>query len=219
MGLLDGNTVIVHGLAIDRDGAALVKERRASLILCPSSNHYLYGRFPNLEILGAVENIALGNDSPLTAKGDLLDEIRFAVDACGIPATQAYRMVTSLPASILGLENGEGSLRESCVADLIAIRDTGQTPAARLRNLSATDVELVMIGGRVLLVSDALRNRLPVHAMQGLELLEAGGTTRWIRAPVRRLLDSAEAVLGKGSVHFAERSIASPAPVEACHAT
>jgi cytosine/adenosine deaminase-related metal-dependent hydrolase len=219
MGLLDGNTVIVHGLAIDRDGAALMSERRASLILCPSSNHYLYGRFPNFEILGAVESIALGNDSPLSAKGDLLDEVRFAIDACRITPAQAYRMVTTAPASIFRLEDGEGSLCELGVADLIAIRDTGQTPAARLRNLSAMDVEFVMIGGRVQLISDALRERLPLRATQGLEALEVGETRRWVRAPVRRLLDCAEAVLGKGNVHFADRSISSPAPVEVCHAT
>lgn len=218
LGLLDENVVIVHGLAMGRDGATLVKERHAALILCPTSNHFLYGRFPNLEILSTIEKIAIGSDSPLSARGDLLDEVSFAIDTCGIPSAQAYRMVTTLPASIFDLESGQGTLCESGVADLIAVRDTGQTPAARLHNLSATDIELVIVGGRVQLASNDLRNRIPQQAAQSLEPLEVDGSIRWVRAPVRRLLASAEAALGKDKVHFADRRISLPALPEICYA-
>jgi cytosine/adenosine deaminase-related metal-dependent hydrolase len=211
LGLLDENTVLVHGLSIGRDGAALIEERRASLIVCPSSNHFLYGRFPHLEVLSSIQRTALGNDSPLTAKGDLLDEVRFAIDTCGISPSHAYRMVTTLPASILQLENGEGSLAKFGVADLIVVRDTSQTPAAQLRNLFAMDVELVMIGGRVQLASNALRERLPLHATHGLEPLTIGETVRWLRAPVRELLDAAEAALGKDGVRLGGKKTAVPA--------
>jgi cytosine/adenosine deaminase-related metal-dependent hydrolase len=218
LSLLDENTVLVHGLAVDRDGAALIKGRRASLIICPSSNHFLYGRFPDFEKLRSIEKIAIGNDSPLSAAGDLLNEVRFAVDACRIAPAQAYRMSTTLPASILHLGSGEGSIAESGVADLIAVRNTSQSPADRLRTLSAEDVELVMIGGRVQLASGPLRDRLPPHATQRLEPLEVSGAIRWLRAPVRRLLDVTEAVLGEGGAHLGERKISAPALVETCHA-
>ena len=46
LGLLDGSTVLVHGLALDREGVALMRERRASLIVCPSSNKFLFGKTP-----------------------------------------------------------------------------------------------------------------------------------------------------------------------------
>jgi cytosine/adenosine deaminase-related metal-dependent hydrolase len=211
LGMLNENTVLVHGLAINRDAAALVEEHRTALIICPSSNQFVYGRLPNLETLSSIQKIALGNDSPLTAKGDLLDEVRFAIDVCNLSPAQAYRMVTTLPASILQLEDGEGSLSELCVADLIAIRDNGQTPSAQLCNLSAMDVELVMIGGRVQLASGTLRERLPLHATQGLEPLAIGETVRWLRAPVRQLLDAAEAALGKDGVRLGGEKAAVPA--------
>ena len=84
--LLDESTVLVHGLAIDRDGVALLRERRASLIVCPSSNKFLFGRLPDASLLSRIEKVALGSDSPLTAEGDLLDEVRFAMRFLGISA-------------------------------------------------------------------------------------------------------------------------------------
>ena len=79
LGVLGAPTVIVHGLALDETGIALMRERRTSLIVCPSSNSFLYGKLPDMTLLGTLDNVALGNDSPLTAIGDLLDEIRFAI--------------------------------------------------------------------------------------------------------------------------------------------
>lgn len=208
--LLDDKTVLVHGLAIDNDGVELMRERQASLIACPSSNSFLFGRLPDISILGAIENVALGNDSPLTAEGDLLDEIRFAISSCNISSQVAYRMVTEAPAKILRLLNGEGSIRVFGVGDLIAVRDTGSDPAETLSTFSMEDVELVMIGGRVQLASQDVLERLPYSAQQGLEPLCLGDTIRWVRAPVQDLLGKAEEVLGKGEVKLGNRAVCLP---------
>ncbi len=154
LGLLDAGTALVHGLAIDDAGVALLKERQVRLIVCPSSNMFLYGTLPDMALLGMIENVSLGNDSPLTAAGDLLDEVRFTMDACGIASDTAYRMVTEAPAAVLRLSDAEGTIKVSGRADLIAIRDAGQAPAVRLRTLSMKEIEFVMIGGRVQLCLD-----------------------------------------------------------------
>ncbi len=73
LGLLDEFAVLVHGLAFDRSGVALMNARGASLVICPSSNYALFGALPELALLGNVHRIALGSDSPLTAAGNLLD--------------------------------------------------------------------------------------------------------------------------------------------------
>jgi cytosine/adenosine deaminase-related metal-dependent hydrolase len=210
LALLDEHTVLVHGLAIDHDGVKLMKERRASLIVCPSSNEWLFGKLPDLSLLKEIDQVALGNDSPLTAAGDLLDEARFAMRFCNISAESAYRMVTVAPAAMLRLGDAEGSIKESGIADLIAVRDTGQDAENRLRTLTINDVEFVMIGGRVQLVSDAILNRLPLAVRQGLEALWIDGTVRWLRAPVKELLQKTEAVLGKGKVQFGVKKVRNP---------
>ncbi len=211
LGILDASAVLVHGLAIDHEGVALMRKRRVSLIICPSSNNFLFGTLPDMSLLGNIDNLALGNDSPLTAEGDLLDEIRFAMRFCGIAPEAAYRMVTEAPAAILGLRNAAGFIRESGVADLIAMRDTGQDAADRLRTLSMSDVEFVMIGGYVQLASDAVLERLSPMAREGLEPLWIDGTIRWLRAPVRELSRKTEEVLGDGEVRLGGKTVRIPA--------
>jgi cytosine/adenosine deaminase-related metal-dependent hydrolase len=218
LGLLDSSTVLVHGLAIDRQGVALMIARHSSLIVCPSSNYFLYGKPPGLALLGEIERVALGSDSPVSAEGDLLDEIRFAVARCGISPERAYRMVTTIPAQILRLEDGEGTIEESGVADFIAVRDTGNTPADTLQTLSMQDIEFVMIGGRVQLSSETVFETLPVSEQNGLEPLSIGPVIRWLRAPVNDLLRRTEEVLGKNEVRLGSRSLSLPAYAEAEHA-
>jgi len=214
LGLLDTRSVLVHGLAIDKAGLALMRERRVSLIVCPSSNNFLFGHLPNMSLFGELEGVALGNDSPLTAEGDLLDEIRFAIRYCGIAPHAIYRMVTEAPAVILRLEDGEGSISMAGVGDLIAIRDTNQDAANRLPMLSMTDVELVMIGGNVQLASEATLERLPLPAKQGLVPLCIDGVIRWLRAPVNELLRKAEDVLGPGGVELGGKPVCVPTQVD-----
>jgi cytosine/adenosine deaminase-related metal-dependent hydrolase len=211
LGVLDDHTVLVHGLAIDQDGVALMRDRRTSLIVCPSSNMFLFKKIPDMALLSKIERIALGSDSPLTATGDLLDEIRFAMRYSGISALAAYRMVTTAPAAILRLGDAEGSIQESGFADLIAVRDTGQDPADRLETLSMNDVKFVMIGGRVQLAADEMLRRLSPAAKHGLEPLSIDGSIRWVRAPVSTLLQKTEEVLGKGEVWLGRRELLIPA--------
>jgi cytosine/adenosine deaminase-related metal-dependent hydrolase len=210
LGVLDASTVLVHGLALDKAGIALMQKRQASLIICPSSNQFLFGRTPDMELLGTMENLALGSDSPLTAAGDLLDEIRFAIQFCGITPDRAYRMVTGIPATILHLELGEGALALLGPADLIAVRDTGDDAGERLRTLTMTDIELVIIQGRVRLASETVYKLLPLQAKHGLEPLWIDGSIRWLRVPVKELLRKAEAVLGFGEARLGGRLIRWP---------
>ncbi|MGA9670119.1 MAG: amidohydrolase family protein [Terracidiphilus sp.] len=217
LGLLDESTVLVHGLAIDQEGIAFMRDSRTSLIVCPSSNNFLFGRIPDISLLSGIEKIALGSDSPLTGDGDLLDEIRFVMRSCGISASTVYQMVTTIPAAILRLGHAEGSIRESGTSDLIAVPDSCQDPADQLGKLSINDVEFVMIGGRVQLASEEILRRLPLAVRQGLEPLAIDGSVRWLRAPVSALLQKAEEILGNGQVRLGGRELQVPAGMEAEH--
>jgi cytosine/adenosine deaminase-related metal-dependent hydrolase len=200
LGLLDGNAVLVHGLALNDAGIAMMRQRGVSLIVCPSSNKFLFEKLPDMGLLSALENIALGNDSPLTAAGDLLDEIRYAIRHCGVPPDMAYRMVTDCPASILRLGDARGSLSENGAGDLIAVRDTNQEPANTLSKLSMADVELVLLRGRVQLASESILKRLSPLSKRGLQPLWINGVVRWLCGPVKEFLERAEEALGKGQV-------------------
>ena len=206
MGILDANTVLVHGLALDNDGVETLIARQASLILCPSSNYFLFATLPDIAQLSRIPLVALGSDSPLTATGDLLDELAFAIQSCNVPPRAAYDMVTTIPANILHLEHFAGTITESGVADLLAIRDNGTNVAGRIGQLSIKDIELVMIRGQVQLASQSVLDRLPLWARQGLEPLTVGGITRWLNAPIEHLMQAAEEVLGNGEIRLGGRT-------------
>jgi cytosine/adenosine deaminase-related metal-dependent hydrolase len=207
LGVLDQRAVLVHGLALDRSGFELLQHRHASLVLCLSSNQFLYGDLPDQTLLDSMENIALGSDSPLTAAGDLLDEIRFAIEHIGVSTVSAYRMTTDLPARILRLQDGEGCIRDTARADIFAIRDNGEPAHVRLSMLTWRDVEFVMVGGEIRLASEDVWQRLSPFIRRGMELIWIDDEVRWLRAPVGELLRQAEAVLGSGSVRLNGRAV------------
>jgi cytosine/adenosine deaminase-related metal-dependent hydrolase/ubiquinone/menaquinone biosynthesis C-methylase UbiE len=184
---LDNRTVIVHGLGLDERGKELLRSVGAGLIWCPTSNIFLFGRTLPSEDIRTLPAAALGSDSPLTARGDLLDEVRAASEVPEISSEDLFGLVTVRAAQLLRLQNGEGTLRAGSYADLIAVRDTDLSPAPRLATLSYKDVELVMVGGRVHLASSDVKERLPRNEVSGLEPLAIEGLVRWIRAPLDRL--------------------------------
>jgi cytosine/adenosine deaminase-related metal-dependent hydrolase/ubiquinone/menaquinone biosynthesis C-methylase UbiE len=196
-GALDEDTVIIHGLGLGTKERDLLRLSGAGLIWCPSSNLFLFGKTLSPEQIREFPKIAIGSDSPLTAQGDLLDEIGCANRVLTSSAADIYQYVTRQPAKLLHLPNGEGNLRIGGVADLLAVRDTGLTPAETLVSLSHRDVELVLLGGCVQLASAEIMRRLPASAVVGLQPLTVNGIVRWIRAPVDRLLAETSAHLGE----------------------
>jgi cytosine/adenosine deaminase-related metal-dependent hydrolase len=188
--------VLVHGLALTPEAASILNQRGASLIICPTSNEFLFHRSPTYRFITSIDRVALGSDSPLTAAGDLLDEVRFVHDDIGIDAGSLYEMVTERSAKVLRLQQGEGHVRPGAVADLIAVRDEGLAPAETLARLTAERIELVIRSGRVQLASPSIYSRLESTQRTGLQLIEIDGYRRWVRAPIEDLLTEAAAVLG-----------------------
>jgi cytosine/adenosine deaminase-related metal-dependent hydrolase/SAM-dependent methyltransferase len=196
-GGLDYNTVVIHGLGLGHKGMQLLRSTGAGLIWCPSSNLFLFGKTLSPEEIRELPNSAIGSDSPLTACGDLLDEVHCVSQLLPSSADVIYEYVTRQPAKLLHLRNGEGSLRTGGLGDLIIVRDTGLTPAETLLTLSHRDVELVLVGGRVQLASEEVMRRLPAGSRQGLQPLAMEGIVRWIRAPLDRLFEETWVHLSK----------------------
>jgi cytosine/adenosine deaminase-related metal-dependent hydrolase len=196
MHALDARTVLVHGLACTPVAVGLINRRMAAVVLCPTSNKFLFHQFPSLSLVRSLNKVILGSDSPLTAAGDLLDEIRFARTHIGLHANSIYTMVTNQPADILRLRRGEGRLRPGSAADMLVVRDRGLSPAETLAQLTVDQVELVITAGRVQLAGPGLFARLPAALTNGLEAFEVDGVQRWVRAPIGRLIADAEEVLG-----------------------
>jgi cytosine/adenosine deaminase-related metal-dependent hydrolase/ubiquinone/menaquinone biosynthesis C-methylase UbiE len=196
MHLLTDRAVLVHGLALTEADISLLNDRGAAVILCPTSNQFLFASTMESNRIALITRSALGSDSPITAAGDLLDELQALSAGKELPWTLLYRLVTANAAEILRLPQGVGRIQPDGPADLIAVRDRHATPAETLSHLTFSDIELVIVGGRIRLASAHLYERLPAPFRAGLHPLIVDGHTRWLRAPIASLLESAEAILG-----------------------
>jgi cytosine/adenosine deaminase-related metal-dependent hydrolase/ubiquinone/menaquinone biosynthesis C-methylase UbiE len=197
MQVLDDRTVLVHGLALNPKAVALLNRRRSALIVCPTSNQFLFHCAPSSTLIKSLNNVVLGSDSPLTGAGDLLDEVNFAHNELGLGANSLYEMVTEKSATVLRLRNGEGHLKPGSIADLIAVPNKGHTPAETIAQLTFGEVELVILSGRVQLASASLYDRLPDPLKTGLQPLTIEGHQRWLRAPIDDLLVEARKAVGR----------------------
>ncbi len=189
LGVLDRRTVLVHALGIDRSGFERIQKCGSSIVWCPSSNLLTYGRTLACDWVRD-SCCALGTDSAISAAGDMADEIRVA-HLQGATAELLYDTVTNRAAKILRLRQA-GAIRHGSTADFIAVRDRGQTPAEALLNLTP---ELVVIDGRVRLISKQLRPRFAIE--EKLHSIALEGRGEWFTPfDVPRLMNSARAALG-----------------------
>lgn len=200
--ILTRSTVIIHGVAFKSEDIALIRRRGVSLVWCPSSNRFTLGCTLSKEILNSGIPIALGSDSALTAEGDFVDELCAARRDTNL--VTLYKMVTENAARILRLRFGEGGIRAGGVADLVAIKDNGQTPAETLEMLRP---ELVILGGRIRLFSEDTHDRLPRSETSRFNFIEVEGRGRgFIDLPAASLAQEAKRELGD-SFQLARRKV------------
>ena len=185
-------TVLVHAVALQSEDLDVLRCRKASLIWCPTSNLFTLGCTMCPSILLSELPIALGTDSALTADGDLIDELRMAAER--VDSARLYRMVTSGAARILRLESGAGHIRNGGMADLLLVRDRGQTAAEALVNLRP---EAVFLNGKVRMLSDGVADRFRTLDTAGYERLNVEGRG-YFRMPfeISKLISTVEQTLG-----------------------
>jgi hypothetical protein len=145
------------------------------------------------QVLDSHLPVALGTDSALTADGDMGDEIR-AARSHRMPMERIFEMVTTRAAAIFRLPKASGEIQEHGLADVIAVEDNGQRPAEALANLRP---DLVMIGGRIRLISRSLVSRNSHLRLSGLRNISLEGRGAWlVDADVPSLHEIAAGVLG-----------------------
>ncbi len=187
LGALDRRTVIVHGVGISAASLALMCMRRASLVWCPTSNLAMFGRTVSRAVLRSGIPMALATDSALSAPVDLLDELAVARDY--LPPGRLYEMVTTGAARILRLASAQTR------GDWIAVRSQARSATQALLDGA---VALVVVAGRIRLISPDLASQLPARARRGFQLLHIENRPpALVNAPVRQLRRAAAKHLGQ----------------------
>jgi cytosine/adenosine deaminase-related metal-dependent hydrolase len=156
MRCLASNTVLVHGVGLDEQGITDALTARSSLVWCPSSNAFLFGRTAHVRPFALARRLALGSDSRLSGTGDLLDELHAAACSNQLSPGELLRTVTTDAAAVLRLES-VGRLAPNRRADLVMLRRVAADPFESIVRSTRTDVRLTMIDGMPLVADAAMR--------------------------------------------------------------
>ncbi|ADH85274.1 amidohydrolase family protein [Desulfurivibrio alkaliphilus] len=124
LGLLDEQTICVHGVQVSREDIARLAARRAGVCLCPGSNRYLgVGRAPLPAYLEAGIMPALGTDSQASNHGfSLWHEMKvLREDHPEVEPATVLAMATMAGARLLGRESETGVIAPGVASALPAV--------------------------------------------------------------------------------------------------
>jgi cytosine/adenosine deaminase-related metal-dependent hydrolase len=152
---LGPNTVLVHGVGIDRAQSAAVIGRGVSMVWCPTSNAFLFDATADVAPFAAARRLAIGTDSRLSGAGDVFDEMHGAAATGQVTDEAIARAVTGDAAAVLRLSCA-GRLEPGLPADLTVLRSRPAAPASALVASTRGDVRLVMIDGQPLYAEPTL---------------------------------------------------------------
>jgi cytosine/adenosine deaminase-related metal-dependent hydrolase len=184
LGALSSHTVLIHGVGLSPNDTRYAIQHGASLIWCPSTNHYLLGQTADVHLWAGSGKLALGSDSRLTADGDLLDELCAAAATHQLDSQTLFALVTTNPARILNLPD-IGDIIPDYQADLIAI-PYADDPYQALIHAKRADIALVIRGGKVMfgnpdVVEQFSRGKFDRIRFDGVEKLMARAIVKQIR--------------------------------------
>jgi len=152
-GVLNDNTVLIHGVGLTQAQRARAIEKRAALVWCPSSNFFLLNETARVRDFSDAGLLAIGSDSRLTGERDLLDELRVARNTKQISQEALLRAMTTDAANILRLRD-VGRIERGMRADLLILPKELAWAADALGDISRADLRAVILGG-VLCVADS----------------------------------------------------------------
>ncbi|MFZ6011831.1 MAG: amidohydrolase family protein [Bacteroidota bacterium] len=160
LGLIQRNTTLVHAIAMSQADMNNIAQQQASIVWCPASNIFMFGKTADIPALKTNVRVALGSDSTMTGSPTLLHEIQFASKLKLVHAGEIYEMVTGTPARIFGLP-GNG-IRATSAADLSITPIKNKNYFENLAMTKPADITAVIRQGDVRLSDDKYFNKLPL---------------------------------------------------------
>lgn len=159
LGLLQQNTILVHGVGLTCQQRQALIERGGGLIWCPGSNLFMFGQTAQIADLAQAGKLALGSDSRLSGEFDLLAELRVAHRTGQLPPQTLFETATSGAARLLRLrEGGLGQLTVGGAADMVLLPPSPSAdPFETLCHLDRSQLHLVLLAGQPLVGSPEMQ--------------------------------------------------------------
>ncbi|KAI0414400.1 metal dependent amidohydrolase [Xylaria grammica] len=169
------NVALVHALGLTPEDFDIVAVRGAKIVWSPRSNIHLYGTTLNVSyLLEAGITVALGTDWLPSGSATMGREAICAASAADeifgvkIPPKVLWEMATVNAAMVAGFEDQLGSLETGKVADIVVFEGKSEKDGERDISIvdpfeqaifaSQEEIELILRGGKPLLVSPRIRD-------------------------------------------------------------
>ncbi len=186
--LLAPQTAIVHGTALTLSEFTKMANAKMKLVWSPKSNMFLYNDTTRIDlaIQAGVQTIALAPDWALGGSVNLLDELRFARSLSQtkfpglLSARRLFEMVTIDAARVLAVDSALGSLEVGKRADIMLFSGDPNSPYDALIQTRPSDIELVMLDGRVVYGAPEVQSAAP--AIPGCETLPVCSASKFLCA-------------------------------------
>ena len=153
-GFLRSGVSVIHGVAFGQAEFTQMEKAHVGLIWSPRSNIELYDATTDVSSAkNAGVKIALAPDWSPSGSDGMLEELKYAAtwNASQVPPVfddaDLVKMVTVVPAQLVGADKQIGSIAEGFYADLLLLRKTGTNAYQALLHARPEDVRLVMVGG------------------------------------------------------------------------
>lgn len=152
--LISGNLISIHGTALGPAQLASLKPA-GGLVWSPTSNFLLYGATTNVTAaVAAGVTVAIGCDWAPSGTKNLLGELKIAKLTSNqlnglFTDEQLVRMVTTIPAKMIGWDSFVGTIEIGKQADLLVIGRADGDPYTTLIAATESDVAAVLIGGKL----------------------------------------------------------------------
>ena len=167
LGVLGPDFHAIHGVWLSDAECELLARRRATVVHCPAANMILAsGVAPVTQLLRGGVNVALGTDGPASNDGqDMIEMMRLAaylarvttLDPQALSPRQALDLATVNGAAALA-DARLGRLMTGAKADLVTldlnaahVQPVGDSLSAVVYNARGSDVDTVIVDGRVLM--------------------------------------------------------------------
>jgi 5-methylthioadenosine/S-adenosylhomocysteine deaminase len=157
VGLAEVNSLVAHGVWLDRDSIARLSSTKATVVHCPFSNTLLRdGVAPLRELLTSGVRVALGSD--VSPSYSILDEVKVSLSMHlgrgDIGLEEVFSSITVSGYKALGF--GEGTVTPGEPADLVLWKVSEPVQDPYLALLTAEEVREVYVAGQRVIEEGAI---------------------------------------------------------------
>lgn len=193
---LGENTVLVHGIGLNKKDIEEIAASQANMVWCPNSNMFMFDTTADVKAwIDAGINVSLGTDSPMSGSINLLSEMKFAYEVYEslygrkISDKDLLKMITTNPAKALRINYKKGKIEKSFDADITLFTlDDFENPYSNIRNADIQQVQAVIIKGKVNLTKNKYKKIFEKISSENLTEAKISGEEILIKGDLNSLM-------------------------------